>query len=466
MKKWMMILAAVAAGTAGSHAAKVEISTLDELAEYAAKSDNEVRMKPGTYAVKKTYSDDPKVIFKFTGSDNTFDLTDVRIEIDTQVYADMPNTKDVHGYMGFLIYGDDITLTGGVFEDIGTQFGPRGNNEFTIYGNDFTMKDCQVIIRGSSPYGYGDLFGKGRGSFTRLQKHALMSIMGDDVLIDGCDFKVFTYGHGIHMHGCQDPVIRNVTMEGVLRLTDEIYEEKTGLAAEFDYKMMFPSWLEGQPIPKGQMLSLTEDGIRAYTNGTNKEGEKRRTGHVTVENCTVKRMRGCIALSLATGATVTDCTVIEAGSHAFGFPSGATVRGCKGDAAFAPLLSIPYSNRTDEDIEIELVYNENDMGDHPLAKIVGSGHNIKISYNNSKRPKTLRPIILGTTGDRYTDENTDKETVSKNNAARNITLINETAHPVELSRYTEGNTIYTDSTVKNNGKRNKKYTLEKLDPKK
>ncbi len=466
MKKWMMTLLAVSAVT-WSWAEKVEISSLDELAEYAARSGNEVRMTPGTYAVKKTYyADDPKIIFNFSGSDNTFDFTDVRIEIDTQVYADMPNTKDVHGYMGFHVYGDDITFLGGEFEDIGEQVGPRGNNEFVIMGNDFTMKNCKVTIRGSAPYGYGDLYGKGRGSFTRLQKHALMSVMGDDILIEDCEFKVFTYGHGIHMHGCQDPVIRNVSVEGVLRLTDEIYKEKTGLAAEFDYKMMFPSWMEGTPIPKGQMLSLTEDGIRAYTNGTNKDGEKRRTGHVTVENCTVKRMRGSIALSLATGATVTDCTVIEAGGHAFGFPSDAVVRGCKGDAAFAPLLSIPYSSRSNEDIEIELVYNEHDMGDHPLAKIVGSGHNIRISYNDTKRPRKLRPIIIGTTGDRYTEKNTDKETLRKNNAASSITLINQTPHPVEFTRYAEGNKVYTDSDVKNSGKRNKKYKLEKLEPKK
>ncbi|MDF7807758.1 hypothetical protein P4E94_09940 [Pontiellaceae bacterium B12219] len=403
LKKWIPVLLGLT--VAGCYAAEVEISSLEELADYAARSGNQVKMKPGTYAVKRGYSEDPKIIFQFTGSNNRFDLTDVRIEIDTRVYADMPNTKDVHGYMGFLLQGDHIEIVGGVFEDIGELVGPRGCNEFTIFGNDVILRDCQIIIRGSSPYGYGDLYGKGRGAFTRLQKHAAMSIMGDRVLIDGCDFKIFTYGHGIHMHGCQDAVIRNVTMLGALRLTDEIYKEKTGLAAEHDYKMMFPSWLEGEPIPKGKMLSLTEDGIRAYTKGTNKDGEDRHTGHITVENCTVVRMRGGIALSLASGATVTDCTVRESGGHAFGFPSNALVRGCKGDAAFSPLLSIPYSNRSNADIELELVETDQDAGDHPLAKIVGSGHKIKLTYNSTKKPKSQRPIILGSTGDRYTEKN-------------------------------------------------------------
>ena len=37
------------------------IASLDELADYAAKSGNQIRMKPGTYAVKKTYyTEDPR----------------------------------------------------------------------------------------------------------------------------------------------------------------------------------------------------------------------------------------------------------------------------------------------------------------------------------------------------------------------------------------------------------------------
>ncbi|MDF7798628.1 hypothetical protein P4C99_04090 [Pontiellaceae bacterium B1224] len=455
MNKWIMIIAGLIA--VFTQAAEVEISSLEELADYAAKSGNHVKMKPGTYEVTRGYSEDPKILFQFTGSNNRFDLTDVRIEINTQAYADMPNTKEVHGYMGFLIQGDHIEIIGAVFEDIGELVGPRGCNEFTIYGNNVTFKDCKITIRGSSPYGYGDLYGKGRGSSTRLQKHAAMSVMGDRLLIDGCDFNIFTYGHGIHMHGCQDTVIRNVNMLGALRLTDEIYKEKTGLAADFDYKMMFPSWMEGEPIPKGKMLSLTEDGIRAYTNGTNKDGEKRNTGHITLENCTVVHMRGGIALSLGSGgATVTDCTVRESGGHAFGFPSDAVVRGCKGDAAFSPLLSIPYSNRRNADIELELVETDQDTGDHPLAKIVGSGHKIKITYEGKKSPKTQRPIILGTTGDRYTDDNTDRSELRKKNNANNIVLINETPHPVYLTEYTSDNEIITRGKVKDSGDDNEK----------
>ncbi|MDF7825479.1 hypothetical protein P4B35_15740 [Pontiellaceae bacterium B12227] len=432
------------------------ISSLDELAEYAAKDGNKIRMKPGTYEVKKTYyADDPKIIFNFSGSDNTFDLTDVRIEIDTQVYADMPNTKDVHGYMGFNMVGDHITILGGEFEDIGEKVGPRGANEFVIMGNDFTMKGSSVTIRGSSPYGYGDMYGKGRGAFVRLQKHALMSVMGDRILIEDCDFKVFTYGHGIHMHGSQDNVFRNVKMLGAMRLTDEIYKEKTGPAAKHDYKIMFPPWMQGEKIPKGEMLSLTEDGIRAYVRGTNKEGETRNTGHVTIENCTIVRMRGAVALAAASSATVTDTTVRES-AGAYGLPSNCTVRRCKGDASYGPLVYIPYSNRRNADVELELVETDKDSGDHNLANIVGSNHRIKITYAGKTRPKSQRQIVLGSTGDRYRDDNTDEKELREKNYARAVTLINETPHPVYLTEFSSSCEVISRGSVKDRGDDNDK----------
>ncbi|WP_372846214.1 hypothetical protein [Pontiella sp.] len=374
----------------------------------------------------------------------------MRIEIDTQVYADMPNSKNPHGYMGFRIYGDSITFVGGEFEDIGEQVGPRGANEFVIDANDFTMKDCSVTIRGSSPFGYGDLYGKGRGAVARLKKHALMSVMGDRILVENCAFKVFSYGHGIHLHGAQDAVFRKVNMLGMLRRTDEIYAETSGLAKEHDYKMMFPDWKQGQPIPKGEMLSLTEDGIRAYVRGVNKDGEERATGYVTLENCTLTRMRSCIALTAASSATVTDCTVREAGGTAYGLPSDCTVRNCKGDAAFSPLLSIPYSNRRNADIELELMGHPNEMGDHPLATLVGSGHTITISYEG-RNPKQLRPIMIGSTGERYTEDNSDASELRSKNAASGITLINQTPHPVELTEFASSNKVKSRGAITDHG---------------
>ena len=139
----------------------IEIATLDELAAYAGKSGNDVRMEPGTYTVSRIYSGDPKVVFRFSGSSNRFDLTGVTLKTDTQVHAGMP-LGNAHEHSGYLVDGDQVEFIGGVFEDVGEHPAPRGINDGTVRGNDITFRDCRFIVRGSSPYGYGDLYGRGR----------------------------------------------------------------------------------------------------------------------------------------------------------------------------------------------------------------------------------------------------------------------------------------------------------------
>jgi len=408
------------------------IDSVSQFREVMAGSDLKIRMKPGTYIVKDALPDN-KTVFAFEGSNSYFDMRGVTIQIDTKVLANMRGK--VHSLAVYRVLGDNITFEGGIFEDIGEDAPYTSLSEFSVTGDDAKFLNCKFIIRGSSPYGYGDMYGKGAGASANLQKHAALGISGDRCLVDGCDFSIETFGHGIHIHGGQDTVIKNVTMLGRLRLTDEIYQEKEGIAAKYDYKIMYPDWIKGQPIPRGQMLSLTEDGIRAYLEGEDKNGKNRRTGHITVENCKVVKMRGGITVCMAQSASITNCTVLDSGGHAYSVPSNGIVRDCKGNAAYSPLLSMPYSNKSNADIELELVEAENSMGDHPLAEIVGSGHKIKISYNAAQKPQKLRPIIVGTTGGRYTEGNTAPEELKKNNLARKINLDNQSPNPVELTEY-------------------------------
>lgn len=451
MKRWVFLL--WVAGTTLLRAAAVDVSSLDELAKVAAQSGNQVRMKPGIYTIDRIYTDNPKTIFRFSGSDNQFNFSGVTIRIDTRVQSKMPR-GNAHEHTGILVDGNRLTFSGGLFENIGEYAPPRGINDFYVLGNDNHFIGCRIITRGSSPYGYGDFYGKGRDAATRLQKHCTMAIMGDRTLVDGCDITVHSFGHGIHMHGAQDTVIRNVTMQGALRLTDEIYAETSGLAAKYDHKRMYPPWLKGTPIPKGKMQSLTEDGIRAYLDGKDRDGKNRRTGHVTIENCTVKRMRGGITVTMAKSGTITNCTVLDSGWHAYSVPAKGIVRNCKGNAAFGMLLYQPYSERRDTDIELELIDSESEMGDHPLAEIAGSGHRIKITYTGKRNPKKLRPIIIGTTGDRYTKANTDPEKLRTKNAARDIVLINQTPHPIHFTEFAANNKATTRGQVTDHGTAN------------
>src|SRR5215211_9033534 len=102
-----LVFAAIAAQAARAADQAIEIASVRELAEYAAKSGNHVRLKPGVYrmadyltadvqaeikkAVPATQPGRPPVwMIKFSGSDNTFDCADAVLEIDTSLYAKLP----------------------------------------------------------------------------------------------------------------------------------------------------------------------------------------------------------------------------------------------------------------------------------------------------------------------------------------------------------------------------------------
>jgi hypothetical protein len=427
------------------------VASIAELRKAMGRSGQKVRMKPGTYVVQDTLPDDPKTVFRCSGSDNHFDLRGVTIQLDTKVLANMPKTP-AHQLGVYRIEESRNVFEGATFEDTGNHPPKRSLSEFTVTGDDVTFRDCRFIIRGSSPYGVGDLYGKGAGSFVWLQKHAAMSVVGDRCLIERCDFRIHTYGHAIHMHGAQDTVIRQTKVVGDLRLADELYAETAGPVVKYDYKVMYPPWRKGQPIPKGQMLSLTEDGIRSYLDGKDRDGKKRRTGHITVEDCEVIRMRGGITMALAGGATVTNCTVLDSGGHAYSFPANAKVRNCKGNAAYAPLLTHPYKQVRKMDVELELLESKHELGNHPLVLLTGdSGHRIKITYAGKNSPRTLRPIIVGSAGDRYRPDNCPADQLPKHHIAKQVILDNQTPHPVELTKYAIDCQITSQAPVTDQG---------------
>ncbi len=433
--------AAPPAGRAAARRETVAIDSVEELRACAGKSGQAVRMKPGVYPVKRTLPDDPKTVFRFSGSNNRFDLRGVTLQVDTNMLGAMPRAT-AHGLGVYRIAGSRLVFRGAVFENVGNHAPRRSLTDFSVTGDEVTFTNCRFIVRGSAPWGYGSLYGKGRGSAVRLQKHSCLSVSGNRCLIEKCDFTIHSFGHGIHLHGADKTVIRNVTMDGALRPTDDLYAETDGPAAEHDYTVMFPPWRKGEPIPKGEMLSLTEDGIRAYSH----------TGFVTVENCTVKRMRGGITITQAAGATVTGCTVLDCGGHAYSLPSNATVRNCRGNAAYAPLLVMPYANRRNADIELTLLDADRSCGDHPLATVVGSGHRIVIDRAGDGPPAKRRPLILGrVAGGRYTAENTEAKKLRRANAARGIVLHNRTPHPVILTRYATGCTVESAGPVEDRG---------------
>ena len=118
----------------------VEIASVRELAEYAAKSGNTVRMKPGVYRMSDYLTDDviaairkevpeesktrpPVWMIRFSGNDNRFELRDVVLEIDTELYPKLPR-----GYTRCLfIPGNNNVIDGLTIRNTGPNQGSNGN---------------------------------------------------------------------------------------------------------------------------------------------------------------------------------------------------------------------------------------------------------------------------------------------------------------------------------------------------
>ena len=425
-----------------------EISSIAELRSALNDTGRKVRMKPGVYLVRDALPDN-QTVFKATGSDNHFDLRGVTIQVDTEVLAKM-KAKRAHELVTYRVTGNNNIFEGAVFEDVGDHPPARSLSDFFVSGDGNVFRGCRFIVRGSAPYGYGCLFGKGtERTYQRLlQKHAGMSVRGDNIQVIGCYFSIATFGHAISIHGADNTLIRDTTIEGELRLTDDLLKETSGPA--FDLKF---TDIKGRPIPAGYMLALTEDGIRAYLDGDH-DG-KRRTGAITVINCTVKRMRGGITLSLAgKPAYVEGCTVIECGwtGHAYDLPGGSTVKNCKGDTAYSPLLNQNRANKSNTTIALELLPAAEYRGAHPMAIINGTGHRVSLTTSGPPAPKACDILLGGTTMQGTVSEEEDSDDVV---FAKNIQLTNNTSQAVTLTDKASNCTVTSQGPVANQGPANK-----------
>ena len=183
-----------------------------------------------------------------------------------------------------------------------------------------------------------------------------------------------------------------------------------------------------KPIPKDVMLSLSEDGIRVYTGG----------GSVTVENCTVKKMRGGIRLYLASSATVINSTAIDCGGTNFNMPGRGNIKGSAGNFAYAPLSDFRLS-KSRQNIELTILPSPHAAGSHSVADILGSNHNIVFHRSKGPIDPNVRPIVV------------------KND---NSTIRNETEYPIILLSSASGNTVVSFGPVTDLGTNNKVSRIE------
>lgn len=420
----------------------VRVDSIDQLRKAAKQSGQHIVMEPGDYLIA-----DRKGLV-FSGSDNDVELTGVKLNVPIEVAS---------GRNLFQLTGNDLTIRGGSIEDTYpdgstevTDFGSYNQgrkygrmNEMVIRGDNNRVIGMKMIIRGSYPYGYGNMFGIGGGSVLRLRKHCGIQITGNDAVIDSCQIKMEAFGHAIFVQGGNRTTVRNTIVEGTVRLSNDCYAETDDgdLAKRFDYKLQWPEDVRGLPIPRDHMINCIEDGIRAYKGA----------GEMIVDNCVVKKARGGIKLYMAKNATVTNCQVLDCVVQGYSLPRRGVIQNCRGNAAYGPLLYVHSDSHSGQQIDLEVLPAPHSLGDHPLAAIKGKGHDIRL-WQRSSEPETPRPIIVGYAL-RFDFLSIDFPNVPeghealfdkhapKTYRASDITLTNETQHPIVLAELSRGNHV-------------------------
>ena len=128
-----------------------------------------------------------------------------------------------------------------------------------VVGKGNTLRDCTIRVQGSAPYGYGDLFGKGG------HKHSGMHITGNGTRVIGCKVYTRAFGHAFYLQeDCADCSFEDCYAEGVMRRTDEVLAETSGMAFDRKFRTEMKNRSGEARILPGYMKALSEDGFRTY----------------------------------------------------------------------------------------------------------------------------------------------------------------------------------------------------------
>ncbi len=420
----------------------VTVSSLAELARAAARNDQNITMKPGLYrlldyiplsSIAERRKQKQWPLLNFSGSNNVFNLEGVTIEVDTALRSALRppvHTDD------FVVTGSSNTFKGLAITNIGNGTSP-GGAALSIRGSGNTLRDCTILVRGSFPYGYGDLFGKGGPDIIAHQKKSGVHITGDGTTVVGCKLYMRSFGHGYFVQRDAGNVrFEDCHVEGVMRSTDEMLAETNGPAFKVGFRTVAKNRRGENKVTPGYMKSLSEDGFRTYGQHKN----------LSFKNCTAKNMRGGFELRTKTAVRLENCTAIGC-ERAFWVSSSASVTNCEGDAQFGPLLFVEGDNAS---VDLVLRPTESQMNIHALASVQGSGHKITIkSSPDSQRTRPV-PIMIGY-GTPMMGEG--MASIPEQNA-RNISLRNETRMPVVIGRKASGGEIITRGPVQENAGQN------------
>ena len=417
------------------------IDSITELQTVTNASDSHFVMRPGVYVIDKQAVDAGKYgnpFLHISGDNNTWDFTGVTFEVSTNFYRAHGN----NAVQVLFVTGKENYIKGLTIKDVGTEPPRKGSQLVKMHGTDNTLDACTLMAKGSKPYGYGDMLGKGTGNLTAMAKKSSLQIAGERIRIVNCAVISRSFGHGIFMQGAIDTLIQGTYVEGELRETSDILEETSGPAYEAGFVNYYD---QPNQIQSGWTLSLQEDGIRAYTSGTPYGFNKsRKTSNVRVIDCTVVNMRSGVSVNYATGTKyIEGCVVLDVGTTGYRPGSNSTIVNCSGNAPHGALLDLTgTAGAAVKNVTADLtLLPHNQAGNNPLvAYIIGPNHRITIHNGGIGMPYTDQKILVG--GARRTWRHPEGEAI---NAAKNVTFNNYTGYPVVLE------STVTDCQVKSVG---------------
>lgn len=433
------------------NATEIKISSLKELAKYASESGNVIIMQPGIYqmedyltssVVNNTVPDEVGrcAMINFSGSNNIFDFTGVTVEVNTTLLSVFKARVSE-----FYVSGNHIHIKGLTVTDIGNHPTFKGGHSFTVAGDDVKIEKVTLNVNGSSPYGYGDLLGKGKGALVPLKKHSGMCIEGTNDTIIDCSIYSKAFGHCFFVQGGRNVYFENCYAEGEIRTTDDMLSETSGPAFDVGFASVYENYNGKKIIPPGYTKSLNECGFRMYGKGGVKA---RTTGAVTAVNCKVKNTRIGFAFANVNGAVlIKNCEALgcEAGYNL----TGVTVENSRGDVVNGPLL---YVNKgAISNIELALLPTESKTTVHALACIAGNNHNVIIKNWENMTRDQVHPIKIGATRPPATNVFSPLGATPTSG----VVLMNLTGMPVELNSVSSFCTINSNGDVTDNGNNNK-----------
>ncbi|WP_131453965.1 hypothetical protein [Neotamlana sedimentorum] len=441
--------------------AQTEVGSLKELLPYLSENNVKVKLKPGAYVVSANdinngdfttvtkVKNHANVLFLFSGNNSEYDFSGVTINVKTDVLTAFPSKSEE--LYEIQIIGNKNVLKNLTLVDDGSVYDAptRRATNIVMDGASNRIEGFHITTRGAYPYGYGEAFGKGGKSVINHRKHSSFLVRGYKNHAKNCTIIHRSYGHAMFMQAADWPIIEGCYVEGAMRSTDDMWKEK-GTGTDADKVNFKTVW--GYKLPKGYMMCLGEEGIRAYNGGeTIIDGKeyRRGTSNPTIINCTVKNMRAGVTLTHATGKKYVEGTTVIGCERGFCIGSGDIVD-CYADTQHGPALGVDYESDQGTKADITLLPYEGKSynGSGHAAIIIGSNHKIIFRSAVEKVDQNLK-INIG--GDNKTIGLLSKD---ENYRASNIILHNFTNYPVVLDDNAKNSTGVSFGEVIDQGNNN------------